>query len=329
MQDLSSVLKRLLCETANFDLVFTGFPSDWGEAELHVFLVPLGCCQHLELKKAEGSDACFVTLRPGTDSTEIKQRLLSSRLKGLLVEQTGKPTKTGEDDQQPKVTSGSERFTVGQHMLLQNLKTQTELNGQRCVIKGFDEESSHWLVQMDDSPDELLVAATNLSPLKEETKSRDADVSKTEEEEQGKKSQDQASPSAAATETKGGDSTKPLRILHVTGLPEQWSQSRIEEYFARHGELRCVRLAKTVQKGQRSALIAFRRPANAKSALPRVNGADVDGNKLKAELRADPEKKEPMTNTADDTTQKPKGVAKRKSDGPNEDEPPKSSAREE
>lgn len=79
----------------------------------------------------------------------------------------------------------------------------------------------------------------------------------------------------------------PLRIVAVSGFHEMWSQEELEEFFVRYGELRSVRLARRGKGGPRSALVVFRKPENAKSAVTQVNGTKVNGSVLRCELRTD------------------------------------------
>jgi len=423
-------------ETA--DIVLVGFPSDWREPELCVFLVPLGGCQQIEIREAHGFQLCMVHLEPTARSIQYAERLRSSLLvsEGLHIE-VGSHRK--ED---------ASMFRVGQTMMLQNLRSQTELNGQSCIVKEFDQETGRWLVQLKSADgDEILVPAENLQGgSKEEVGSwtlyldevpmpkRPQEISPedcevfcqdfpmtpgsqaestwlgrfggasdifrlpgrpraayvqfqthaaaaacvdagagiwSESERALEASQkigsgpdyrkqlvaqlSEALPSAkqatglwklrmcgkglpgssnsessrlhflaeeqsvSATSSEDArmklihalqeplmklhenhqtqpvpkkvEEGKQLRVLYVSGLPESWVQQRAEEYFAAHGQMRCIRLSAVAKAGKRSCLVAYRRETSAKSAHARVNGAEVDGCLLKSILRADPEKK--------------------------------------
>ncbi|CAE8671582.1 unnamed protein product [Polarella glacialis] len=78
------------------------------------------------------------------------------------------------------------------------------------------------------------------------------------------------------------------KLVTIQGVASFSTYFKEARYFARHGELRCVRLAVRLKQGLRSALIAFRRPVNARAAFTRIQGAEVEGNLLRCELRADP-----------------------------------------
>lgn len=258
--DAKSVAANMLRESG-WDLALVGLPAEWHEKELCILFVPLGCLHRLQLRSApSGLRVCLVRLRDDADADSVVKRIRTSLLvaEGLHVVNASSAEDIAVAAPAPSPQKVSE-FKIDQRLQLQKLKSQTELNGEMCTVVRYDEETGHWLVKMDTAgPDNtILVPPGNLV------------------------SQD------------GGGSTdalRPQRILYVAGLPADWSQQKIEEYFARHGELRCVRLANKVKNGLRSTLVAFKRPQNAKNAFHRVNGTEVEGNTLKCELRADPQR---------------------------------------
>lgn len=248
--DAKSVAANMLKESG-WDLSLVGLPADWGEKELCVLFVPLGCLHRLQLRSApSGLRICLVRLRDDADADAVVKRLRTSLLvaEGLEVVNANsvEDIAVAAPARSPQQVS---EFKIDQRLKLQKLKSQTELNGEMCTVVRYDDETGHWLVMLDTAgPDSsILVPPGNLVP------------------------QD------------GGANRE--RILFVGGLPADWSQQKIEEYFASHGELRCVRLANRVKNGLRSALVAFKRAQNAKNAFHRVNGVEVEGNALKCELR--------------------------------------------
>ncbi|CAE8687578.1 unnamed protein product [Polarella glacialis] len=274
-------VKEVLEEEASCHLALGGFPSDWAEPELRVALLPVGVAELQVRQASHGTRVCLVWLNEGVDPEEVMKRLKSSRLyaKGLHVELgQGAPGGSRPDTSQGLAFQVS--FELGQRVQLQNLRSQTELNGVAGSIVRLDEDTGGWVVELDtgEADNEILVPLENLTPL-----------SNGSAEEQPA----QVPSSSSSLVAPGADASAPvpakqLRILFVAGLPPDWSQERCEEYFARHGELRCVRLAVRLKQGLRSALIAFRRPVNARAAFTRIQGAEVEGNLLRCELRADP-----------------------------------------
>eukprot|EP00930_Biecheleria_cincta_P009792 TRINITY_DN111613_c0_g1_i1.p1 TRINITY_DN111613_c0_g1~~TRINITY_DN111613_c0_g1_i1.p1 ORF type:complete len:327 (-),score=63.98 TRINITY_DN111613_c0_g1_i1:16-996(-) len=255
--DAKSVAANMLKESG-WDLALVGLPADWGEKELCVLFVPLGCLHRLQLRSApSGLRVCLVRLRDDADADAVVKRIRTSLLvaEGLHVVNASSAQDIAPAPSPQKVPE----FKIDQRLKLQKLKSQTELNGEMCTVVRYDDETGHWLVKLDTAgPDNsILVPPGNL-----------------------------------VSQEGGGnaDSLRPQRILYVAGLPGEWTQQKTEEYFARHGELRCVRLANRVKNGLRSTLIAFKRPQNAKNAFQRVNGIEVEGNILKCELRADPQR---------------------------------------
>lgn len=78
------------------------------------------------------------------------------------------------------------------------------------------------------------------------------------------------------------------RMLRVRGIPNAWTTDDLEEYFARHGELRSARILENKQGG-RLALVQFGSSADARSCAARLQGFQVEGNTLHARVWTPPQ----------------------------------------
>jgi len=90
---------------------------------------------------------------------------------------------------------------------------------------------------------------------------------------------DAAAASAPKAEPKG--KVKMSHALVVTGFP-LWDLQRINQYFARFGELRTILGANKTKGGKRKLLVVYVRKVNAKKSQQHVHGAEIDGHELSA-----------------------------------------------
>ena len=154
----------MLSEEPHADVALAGFPTEWREPELRVFLAPIGEYEEVKIINRSDTPVCLIRAKATTLPALLSARLKTCRLmsSGLQV------VMAREHVPQVKPVSFLEyKFRREDRAALLNLRSQTELNGSPCTILKYDQQSSRWLVRLDSEleDNEILVSEANLLPL--------------------------------------------------------------------------------------------------------------------------------------------------------------------